>query len=138
MLDENNAQPKSDKRWVLIVLLAGVCGIGLCGEAGALRGTMELGPADVTNLPLGRFVEVECEVLSWWSEWDNGWHSFGCVVGPWVLPVLSEDRLGTREDKRSVEGQPISSRHRDLVKRVFRRYAQRADEAAPNPGPPRR
>jgi hypothetical protein len=57
---------------------------------------------------------LECEVLSWWSESDNGWHSFGCVVGPWVLPVLSEDRLGTREDKRAVEGRRVSGRLRAL------------------------
>jgi hypothetical protein len=84
----------------------------LWNEGGALRGTMQLEPGDVTNLPIGRFVEVECEALSWWNEWDNGWHSFGCAVGPLVLPVISKDRLGTRDDKRLIEGRRVSGRLR--------------------------
>lgn len=47
-------------------------------------------------------------------------------------------RRAAESAERSVESQPISSRHREFVRRVFRRYAERAEDSEMHTGPERR
>lgn len=46
-------------------------------------------------------------------------------------PVGEQIRQAVRSAERAVEGQDIAPRHRELIRRVFRRYSQRSETPAP-------
>ncbi|MCC6661616.1 MAG: hypothetical protein IT437_12105 [Phycisphaerales bacterium] len=82
-------------------------------------------PVDARHGPLGGTTPKERVIAEWYSP-DRA-----DPAGTAVSGMQTDLRAAVRGAERAVEQQSVPARHSDLVRRVFRRYAERAA-----PGPP--